>query len=39
LTVEETAEVLEISPRTVYREWAMARAWLYRNLTGEKIEQ
>jgi RNA polymerase sigma-70 factor, ECF subfamily len=36
LTVEETAEVLQISPRTVAREWAMARAWLYRNLTGEK---
>ncbi len=37
LTVEETAEVLQLSPRTVAREWAMARAWLYRNLTGEKI--
>jgi RNA polymerase sigma factor (TIGR02999 family) len=36
LTVEETAEVLQISPRTVAREWAMARAWLYRYLTGEK---
>ncbi|MBC7796026.1 MAG: sigma-70 family RNA polymerase sigma factor [Pyrinomonadaceae bacterium] len=32
LTVDETAEVLQISPRTVAREWAMARAWLYRNL-------
>lgn len=28
LTVEETAEALAISPRTVKREWAMARAWL-----------
>ena len=36
LTVEETAEVLQISPRTVNREWAMARAWLYRSLRGEK---
>jgi RNA polymerase sigma factor (TIGR02999 family) len=36
LTVEEAAEVLQISPRTVAREWAMARAWLYRNLTVEK---
>jgi RNA polymerase sigma-70 factor, ECF subfamily len=36
LTVEETAEVLQISPRTVAREWAMARAWLYSYLTGEK---
>lgn len=32
LTVEETAEVLQISPRTVAREWAMARAWLLREL-------
>jgi RNA polymerase sigma factor (TIGR02999 family) len=36
LTVEEAAEVLEISPRTVAREWAMARAWLFRNLTDGK---
>jgi RNA polymerase sigma factor (TIGR02999 family) len=35
LTVEETAEVLDISPATVKREWRMARAWLYRALTGE----
>ena len=28
LTVEETAEALGISPRTVKREWAMAKAWL-----------
>lgn len=33
LTVEETAEVLEISPRTVKREWSLARAWLYCQLT------
>jgi RNA polymerase sigma factor (TIGR02999 family) len=39
LTVEETAEVLQLSPRTIAREWAMARAWLYRNLTGEKISE
>lgn len=29
LSVEETAEVLTISPATVKREWTMARAWLY----------
>ena len=29
LTIEETAEVLNISPASVKREWAMARAWLY----------
>jgi RNA polymerase sigma factor (TIGR02999 family) len=28
LTVDETAEALELSPATVKREWAMARAWL-----------
>jgi RNA polymerase sigma-70 factor, ECF subfamily len=32
LTVEETAHVLERSPRTVKREWRLARAWLYREL-------
>jgi len=36
LTIEETAEVLKISPATVKREWAMARAWLYRELTVSK---
>jgi len=29
LTVEETATVLGISPKTVKREWSMAKAWLY----------
>ena len=29
LTVEETAEVLKISPATVKREWSLAKAWLY----------
>ena len=33
LTVEETAAVLRISPATVKREWAIAKAWLYRALT------
>ena len=32
LTEEETAEVLEVSSRTVKRDWAMARAWLYAEL-------
>ena len=36
LTVEETAEVLKISPRTVKREWNLARAWLYSELTQGK---
>jgi RNA polymerase sigma factor (TIGR02999 family) len=34
LTVEETAKVLNISPRTVKREWSMARAWLRRQITN-----
>jgi RNA polymerase sigma factor (TIGR02999 family) len=34
LTVEETADVLKISPRTVKRDWSMARAWLRRELSG-----
>ncbi|MGH9818660.1 MAG: sigma-70 family RNA polymerase sigma factor [Pyrinomonadaceae bacterium] len=29
LTIEETAEVMNISPATVKREWTVARAWLY----------
>lgn len=32
LTVEETAEALGISPRTVKREWAMAKAWLHKQM-------
>ena len=34
LSVEETAEVLRVSPVTVKRDWRAARAWLYRELTG-----
>ena len=33
LTVEETAEVLDISPRTVRREWRRSKAWLYKMIT------
>jgi RNA polymerase sigma factor (TIGR02999 family) len=33
LSVEETAEVLKISVPTVIRDWAMARAWLHRELS------
>lgn len=36
LTVEETAEVLEMSPATVKRHWALARAWLLREIRGER---
>jgi RNA polymerase sigma factor (TIGR02999 family) len=34
LTVEETAAALGTSPATVKREWALAKSWLYRQLTG-----
>ena len=34
LTVEETAEVLDVSPDTVARDWRMARTWLLRQLDG-----
>ena len=33
LSVEETAEAMRISAPTVKREWAMARAWLHRELS------
>ena len=33
LTVDETADALEISPATVKRRWSLARAWLYRELS------
>jgi RNA polymerase sigma factor (TIGR02999 family) len=32
LTVEETAEVLDISPQSVRRDWTLARAWLMRSM-------
>ena len=32
LSVEDTAETLGLSDRTVRREWALARAWLHREL-------
>jgi RNA polymerase sigma-70 factor (ECF subfamily) len=35
LTVEETAEVLSISPATVKRDWSMAKAWLHREISSE----
>jgi len=35
LSIEETAEVVGVSPATVKREWALARAWLRRELAAE----
>lgn len=34
LTIEETAEVVGVSPSLVSRDWTLARAWLYRELRG-----
>lgn len=38
LSVEETAEVLKVSSRTVMRDWSLAQAWLYRELSGGKSD-
>jgi RNA polymerase sigma-70 factor (ECF subfamily) len=35
LSVEETAEVLSISPETAMRDWKMAKIWLYRELNRQ----
>jgi RNA polymerase sigma factor (TIGR02999 family) len=37
LSVEETAEVLQVSSITILREWKSAKAWLYRELTGGSV--
>ncbi len=39
LTVEETAEALGISPRTVKRDWRVARIWLYAELSSVDKEK
>jgi RNA polymerase sigma-70 factor (ECF subfamily) len=39
LSVEETAEVLKISTRTVMRDWGLAQAWLYRALSRVNINE
>jgi RNA polymerase sigma factor (TIGR02999 family) len=36
LSIERAAEVLNVSARTAYRDWAFARAWLYRVLRGSE---
>ena len=36
LSLDETADVLGVSPETVKRDWKMARAWLYTQLTGKQ---
>ena len=36
LTLEETAQALNISPSTVRREWSMAKAWLHRQIKNQR---
>jgi RNA polymerase sigma factor (TIGR02999 family) len=38
LSVEEAAEALGISPRTVKRDWAVAKGWLHAELSGGGLE-
>jgi RNA polymerase sigma factor (TIGR02999 family) len=38
LSVEETAEVLKVSPETVHRDWRVAKAWLLRELSRENSD-
>ncbi|HEY6246757.1 MAG TPA: ECF-type sigma factor [Pyrinomonadaceae bacterium] len=38
LSIEETAEVMGVSARTVIRQWQNAKAWLHREISrGEKL--
>ena len=37
MTVEETAEALSIAPRTVKREWALAKAWLRVEISSKGV--
>lgn len=38
LSVEETAEVLQVSPQTVLRDWRLAKAWLLREMKRGSLE-
>ena len=35
LSIEETAEVLSVSPGTVMRDWTLAKAWLRREISAD----
>jgi RNA polymerase sigma factor (TIGR02999 family) len=39
VTVEETAEILGISPATVKRDWAVAKAWLLHEIGNERVRE
>jgi DNA-directed RNA polymerase specialized sigma24 family protein len=36
LTIEETAELMDLSPSSVKREWVTARRWLQREISGHR---
>jgi RNA polymerase sigma factor (TIGR02999 family) len=38
LSIEETAEVVGLSPASIKREWASARAWLFREMRGDRAK-
>ncbi len=38
LSIEETAEVMHLSPASIKREWQTARAWLYRELSRKSAD-
>jgi RNA polymerase sigma factor (TIGR02999 family) len=38
LSIEETAEVMSLSPASIKREWQTARAWLFREMTRSTAE-
>ena len=37
LSIEETAEVLGVGKATVNRSWRVAKAWLYKELSAQKL--
>ena len=39
LNIDETAEVLKVSPETVMRDWRLAKVWLLRQLSAEKPDE
>jgi len=39
LSIEDTADALGISPATVKRDWAMVKAWLYREISGSPASE
>jgi len=39
MSVDETAEALNISPQSVMRDWKLAKAWLYKQLKKESVDE